>query len=448
MKTLPEEFEIKEKFQSAHERAEVVRLISSYAEAFDEIERTSLDAWLKRIGDARIVLLGECTHGTSEFYKMRSYLTQELILRKGFNIVAIEADWPDVEHLNRFVRHLPRGRIEKKVFTRFPSWMWKNAEFHSFLLWLRQYNSRSYHADRPVNLFGLDFYSLYQSIDTLVQYLDKKDQDLGQLARKQYEPLRPWKDDASQYGWAVAIGKYKECEDEVTSILSKLLEEYASERLSSDEEFMHIFQNASSIANAEEYYRTMYRSSASSWNLRDRHMFETLETILALQGENSKAVIWAHNSHIGNAAATESAERGEINLGQLCKDKYGDASYLIGFGTHKGTVAAARSWGAEVEIKEVKASYPQSMERLFHESQVPSFFLPFQGDVKDALTVRLLQRAIGVVYLPDQELESHYFTTVPSYQFDEYIWFDHTHAVTPLSLSTHGKRGETYPFGL
>jgi protein-L-isoaspartate(D-aspartate) O-methyltransferase len=222
----------------------------------------------------------------------------------------------------------------------------------------------------------------------------------------------------------MALGQAKECEDEVVSVLVKLLESYASEKISNEENFYSLYQNAVSVVDAETYYRSLYQSDAISWNIRDQHMFDTLESILELLGDGSKIIVWAHNSHIGNAAATEMSEQGEFNLGQLCKEKYGDAAYLIGFGTHKGTVTAASSWGGPIEVKEVRASHPESVERLCHDTNTPSFFLPLKTEVAKALHMQLLYRAIGVIYLPENELRSHYLHTILPYQFDEYVWFD------------------------
>lgn len=299
-----------------------------------------------------------------------------------------------------------------------------------------------------MNLYGLDLYNSHQSIDTILSYLDQKDPELARVARQQYGKLLFWGENLSQYGLEAAIGHAKECEDEVVSVLIKLLESYASEKISNEENFYSIYQNAVSIVNAEEYYRSMYQSGVSSWNIRDYHMFETLESILELQEEDAKVIVWAHNSHVGNAAATEMSEQGELNLGQLCKEKYGDKAYLIGFGTHKGTVIAASSWGGPIEVKEVRASQPESVERLFHDTNIPSFFLPLQKEIKEALMIRLLYRAIGVIYLPENEIRSHYLHTILPYQFDEYVWFDHTHALEPTSLKSLPLEPETYPFGL
>jgi protein-L-isoaspartate(D-aspartate) O-methyltransferase len=440
-------FHIQRKLDS-HERAEIVRLIAQAAQPFDQINNASLDELLTRIGDMRIVLLGESTHGTSEFYQMRGRITQELISKKGFNNIAIEADWPDVEQLNRFIRHLPHGLIEKKAFKRFPSWMWKNEEFHSLVRWLRSYHSKLNRPETPVNIYGLDLYNSYQSINTILSYLSQKDPKLAKIAQKQYECLLSWGEDLSHYGLAAASGLMKECEDEVISILIELLERYAAEKILDEENFFPVFQNAVSVVNAEEYYRSLYQSSASAWNIRDQHMFETLETILMLQGEAAKIVVWAHNSHVGNAAATEMSKYRKFSLGQLCKEKYGEQVYLIGFGTHKGTVAATTSWNGALEIKEVKASHPESVERLFHDTGIPSFFLPLQREVKEALMTELLYRAIGVIYLPENERRSHYFHTILPRQFDEYVWFDHTHAIAPISVTSLPQTADTYPFGV
>jgi erythromycin esterase-like protein len=441
--------EARRHFSSPREKGEVIEITRTSAEPFSSTESASFDGLLSRIGDAKVVLLGESTHGTSEFYQMRTRISQELITKKGFNSIAIEADWPDAEQLNRFIRHLPHGLNEKKVFKRFPAWMWKNEEFHSFVTWLRKYNKDvNASGANPVNLFGLDLYNLHHSIEAVLSYLEKKDPKLAQLAKRQYNCLLSWGEDVTNYGWAVESGIGKPCEDEVVAVLLELLELYSKEKSPDSEEFVPVFQNAVSVADAEEYYRAVFHGAAASWNIRDRHMFETLETILTLQGEGTKVIVWAHNSHVGNAAATQMREFGELNLGQLCKERYKEGAYSIGLGTHRGTVAAASYWGGEMKVKEVKASHPESIERLLHDTRIPSFFLPLRGEVKEALMMRLLWRAIGVIYLPETELSSHYLQTLFSDQFDEYIWFDHTHAITPTSLKSLPLQADLYPFGL
>lgn len=433
------------------EPKEIVQIIADGADPFNHIDDAPLDSLIDRLENARIVLLGESTHGTSEFYRMRARITQELIKRLGFNIIGLEADWPDVQALNRHIRHLPHGLIEKKVFTRFPTWMWKNEEFHSLIQWLRHYNGSLENPKKHVNVYGLDLYGLFHSIEVVIDYLDQKNPQLAKLARDRYGCLLPWKEDPSAY--AIAIKEWGiGCREEVLEMLQQLVERKLATSLQEDEEFFNAFQNAKSIVSSEEYYRTLYDSHVSSWNVRDKHMFDTLELLLSTKGKDAKAIVWAHNSHNGNAAATEMGEMGEWNIGELCKKQYGEEAYLIGFGTHKGAVAAASYWGGPMHIKELHASHKESYERLCHETHIPSFVLPLQeksnSDVHHALLSPRLERAVGVIYIPENELRAHYFRAVLPEQFDEYIWFDHTSAVTPLSKE-HPSRGvDTFPFGL
>lgn len=435
------------------DQTELINQIREEAIVFDEISTAPLSDFLNRVGDARVVLLGEATHGTSEFYQMRAQLTQALIAQRGFNIVAIEADWPDAALVNRYVGHVSGGVPEHKAFNRFPQWMWRNQEFHDFVEWLRKYNSNIPSKSNYVGLYGLDLYSLYQSIDNVIRYLDLNHPHLAELARQSYNCLMVWQGSPSDYGLAVLQGENKDCREEALSVLRKLLEVQVAKGLfSEDEEVLDAIQNALLVVNAEKYYRIMWGSSTSSWNLRDGHMFETLNLLLSVKGEGAKAIVWEHNSHVGNAKATEMQARGEINVGQLCKEHYGDAAYLVGFGTHEGTVAAAASWGGPMKIKKVLNSHKESYERLFHETGVGKFFLPllspYQKKVRQGLMMPMLERAIGVIYRPDTERFSHYFHAILPEQFDEYIWFDQTRAITPLSLTAPQGMPDTYPFGL
>ena len=433
---------------------DVARLLREAAEPFDDLETAALDPLLERIGDARVVLLGEATHGTSEFYRMRARITRELVLRKGFNVVAVEADWPDAAKIDRYVRPrarpLPRdGRI---AFERFPSWMWRNREVSDFVEWLRGHNATVREPERQVSFHGLDLYSLYTSIHAVTRYLDEVDPEAARVARVRYGCLTPWEQDPALYGQAALMGRYEACEPGVVSMLAELLKKQGEYELRDGESYLDAVQNARIAANAERYYRVMYYGSRESWNLRDRHMFDTLETLLAFRGAESKAVVWEHNSHIGNAAATEMGARGELNVGQLARERFGQGAYLVGFGTDHGTVAAATDWDGEMEIKAVRPAHLESYERLCHDSEVPAFFLalrePARDEVRDELQSPRLERAIGVIYRPETELQSHYFQAVLPWQFDEYVWFDETRAVTPLGGEELAGVPETYPFGL
>ncbi|MEF8939054.1 MAG: protein-L-isoaspartate(D-aspartate) O-methyltransferase [Salinivenus sp.] len=421
------------------------------ADRFGDLSTADLDALLARIGDARIVCLGEATHGTSEFYRMRARITRALIEEKGFTVVAAEADWPDAAQVNAYVRSLDRSAVPETAFTRFPTWMWANEEVVEFLDWLREYNvSRA--RNQQAGFYGLDLYSLYTSIEAVLEYLDEVDPAAAAVARQRYGCLSPWEHDPAAYGRAALTGQYHECADEAVAMLNDLLDKRLQYRGKDGERFLDAVQNARLVADAEAYYRAMYYGSKNSWNLRDQHMFDTLQEVLDVRGGDAKAVVWAHNSHLGNAAATEMGARGQHNVGQLCRDAYGDDAYLIGFGTDRGTVAAASEWGGPMEVKEVRPAHEESYERLCHESEVPSFLLPLRPahtpELRDALAEERLERAIGVIYRPETELRSHYFQARLPQQFDEYVWFDETEAVTPLTSDAGAGMPDTFPFGV
>ncbi|MGE5170175.1 MAG: protein-L-isoaspartate(D-aspartate) O-methyltransferase [Rudaea sp.] len=425
--------------------------VARTAEAFDDLDDADLAPLLARIGDARVVLIGEATHGTSEFYRMRARISQALIEEKGFSFVAIEGDWPDAARIDHYVRHAEYPPSTWTAFARFPSWMWRNREVRGFVDWLREHNA-GVAARRRVAFHGLDLYSLYNSIRSVVQYLDDVDPPTGRVARQRYGCLTPWQSDPATYAHAALTGHYQTCEREVVAMLTDLLSKQRAYAGRDGERFLDAVQNARLVANAERYYRTMYYGSRASWNLRDTHMFETLEALLAHHGPQSKAIVWAHNSHVGDSAATEMAARGEYNIGRLCRKALGDDAYAIGFGTYCGTVAAASDWDGPMELKRVRPGLDRSYEALCHASDVPRWLLPLRRqaneDLVHDLAAPLLERAIGVIYRPETELASHYFQAVLPRQFDEYVWFDETTAVSPLE--THALAGlpDTYPFGL
>jgi len=426
-------------------------MILDACEPFESIETARLEPLLDRIGDARVVLLGEASHGTSEFYRMRERITRELVKHKGFTFIGIEADWPDAARIDHYVRHLEYPPSEWTAFARFPTWMWRNNEVRRFIDWLRDWNSDRKLQSR-VAFHGLDLYSLYNSIRSILKYLDEVDPDTAQLARRRYGCLGPWQSDPAAYGQAALNDAYHSCEEEVTRMLQDLLTRQARYAEHDGERFMDAVQNARLVTNAERYYRIMYYGSRASWNLRDLHMFETLKMQLSFYGEDSKAIIWAHNSHIGNAAATEMSARGETNIGELCRNEFGDRAYAIGFGTHTGTVAAASNWDSPMEVKKVNPSMPRSYERLFHDTGCPRFLLGLKGlgdsELGQALSRPRLERAIGVIYRPETELASHYFQSILPQQFDEYIWMDETHAITPFKTAELEGLPDTYPFGV
>ncbi len=425
--------------------------IKKSAQVFDTVEEANLDALIERIGNARVVLLGEASHGTSEFYRMRDRITRRLIEEKGFNIVAVEADWPDAARIDDYVRHVDVPPSSWEAFARFPVWMWRNEEMRRFVDWMHEHNRDLPEAQRA-GFYGLDMYSLYNSASRVIEYLDGIDPDLARIARERYGCLSPWESDPAAYGHAALTGKYRACEDDVVKMLTDLFKNQSKLAAHDGEKFLDATQNARLVADAERYYRVMYYGSHASWNLRDTHMFDTLRTLLTFRGAGSKAVVWAHNSHIGDAAFTEMSARGEINIGQLARDAFPQQTCHIGFGTDHGTVAAASNWEGPMEIKNVRPSHAQSFERIFHRTEQPGLILPLRraddASLHDELAKPRLERAIGVIYRPETELASHYFEAKLSRQFDEYIWIDATRAVTPLDAEQMPGLPDLYPFGV
>jgi protein-L-isoaspartate(D-aspartate) O-methyltransferase len=429
----------------------LVKRITDAGEPFGSIDTADLAPLLERIGDARIVLLGEATHGTSEFYCMRERISRELIVKKGFRFIAIEGDWPDATRVDNYVRHLEYPAFEWTAFARFPTWMWRNNEVRDFVNWLREHNAAAKPETR-VAFHGLDLYSLYVSIRSVLSYLDQVDPDAAKVARQRYGCLTPWQGDPATYGHAALTGSYKTCEPHVVRALKDLLEKRVAYAEHDGERFFDAVQNARLVANAERYYRIMYYGSRASWNLRDEHMFTTLKNLLEFYGTASKAIVWAHNSHVGDSAATEMASLGEHNIGRLCRQEFGGSAYLVGFGTNSGTVAAASDWDGPMEIKKVQPALPKSYERLCHATGHACFTLGLRNrtDLTGAqgLGKPQLERAIGVIYRPETERASHYFQAVLPRQFDEYIWFDDTRAVTPFDTAELAGLPDTYPFGV
>jgi protein-L-isoaspartate(D-aspartate) O-methyltransferase len=431
----------------------VAGLIRETAEQLEDIESVDLSPLLERMAGARVVLLGEATHGTSEFYRMRARITRELVQRHGFTIVAAEADWPDAARIDRYARQLPPSSSPWKPFSRFPTWMWRNEEVRGFTEWLRQRNATVQDPGGRTAFYGLDLYSLFTSADAVVRYLESVDAPAANVARQRYGCLTPWQNDPAAYGRAVVTGLFESCEDEVVKVLVDLLARRLEYAVRDGERFLDGAQNAKVVAKAEQYYRVMYRGNVESWNLRDQHMFDTLSALLEFHGPESRAVVWAHNSHLGDAAATEMGARGEHNVGQLCRRALGPKAYLLGFGTDHGTVIAASAWDEPSEVKTVRPADPRSYEALCHQSALPAFLLPLRTPARDAVREELLavrlERAIGVIYRPETELQSHYFAASLPRQFDEWVWFDETNALQPLGTGVP-QRGlpETYPFGL
>ena len=417
---------------------------------------------IKMIGNSHFVLLGEATHGTHEFYKARAEITKRLIREKGFNAVAVEADWPDAYRVNRFVRGENSDADSEEAlggFKRFPTWLWRNADVLDFIGWLRSHNDHLQDEKSKVGFYGVDLYSLHTSIHAVLDYLKKIDPDEARRARSRYSCFEHFGLDAQAYARATSAG-LESCEEEVISQLVELRRRAANYaqrdgRVAADEYFF-AEQNARLVKNAEEYYRSMFYGRASTWNLRDQHMAQTLDALsahLSRENQEAKIVVWEHNSHLGDARATQMRQRGELNVGQLMRQKYGNNAVLVGFTTYSGSVTAASEWDEPPERKLVQPALPESYEAFFHECGIERFFLNLRDNdkIKRDLREPRLERAIGVIYLPESERTSHYFEAHLSEQFDAIFHFDETRAVEPLertNLWAEGEVPETYPSSL
>jgi erythromycin esterase-like protein len=410
-------------------------------------------------------LIGEASHGTHDFYAARAAMTRRLIEEKGFCAVAAEADWPDAYRVNRWVR----GRSEDadaeealRGFQRFPTWMWRNAAVLEFAGWLREHNDRVGDERAKAGFYGLDLYSLYRSIDEVIAYLDAVDPDAAARARERYSCFdHHGTDDGQTYGLAAALGAGDTCEQEVVEQLVDLqrhaLEYARRDGLLAEDDLFYATQNAKVVRDAAEYYRSMFSGRSQSWNLRDQHMTDTLTSLLdhltSQRGTPARIVVWEHNSHVGDARATESAARGELTVGQLLREQHGRGCRNLGFTTYSGTVTAASDWGGPAERKWVRPALAESVEELFHQVGQKEFLITFAASphAARALAAARLERAIGVVYRPDTERQSHYFRARVAEQFDAVIHIDHTRAVEPLERTAQWEAGEfpeTYPFAV
>ncbi|CAG7554396.1 unnamed protein product [Fusarium equiseti] len=447
--------------------------LKSHVTSFTSLSQDSdtITKYFDSFGDCKVLLLGDASHGTSEFYSVRAEITKYMIENHGFNIVAVEADWPGAEHIDRYVRHRPgpgQGTAEttqmaekenrEPPFLRFPTWMWRNMEVHDFVEWMRSYNSGR-EAKEAAGFYGLDLYSMGTSMKAVVEYLDTVDKDMANVARERYIKLMDWSEDPHKYGLESLGTSFKGYEDDVVAMLKDLLKkrmEYSA-ALHDGIEFHSGEQNARVVKDAEQYYKSMYRGRDESWNLRDTHMFDTLKRVLEHRGEGSKAIVWAHNSHVGDARATSmSWASGELNIGELCKKTFGDNALTIGTGTNTGTVAAAQDWDGDMNIMNVRPGLSGSYEELMHATGVGNFVLDLRKGrcdekLRGALCEQRLERFIGVIYKPENEKASHYSYAILPDQFDGYIWFDESKHVGALEVhqpQSPREYHETWPFGL
>ena len=439
---------------SAEEMARAARPITGVADDYDSL--------LDLIGDRRFVLIGEASHGTHEFYRERARITRRLIDDLGFSVVAVEGDWPDAYRVNRYVMGMSTdsdAETALRGFRRFPTWMWRNQDVLGFVQWLRARNEAQAHPAKKARFYGLDLYSLRTSIAAVIEYLDRVDPSEAQQARRRYSCFDHVGAEGQAYGHAVVYQGAAPCENEVVAQLLELrrrsdLYLRRDGWVAEDEQF-YAEQNARLVRDAEEYYHQMYRAEVSSWNLRDQHMAGTLDALidhLDRQSGDTKVVVWEHNSHVGDARATAMGLRGELNVGQLARQQYGGDTALIGFTTFDGWVTAASGWGASTERKRVRPARPDSHEALLHSVGPPQFWLSTTDvPVHDVLDQPRLERAIGVIYRPESELQSHYFEARLARQFDAVIHMDRTRALEPLERTRAWDRGEpseTFPTGL
>ena len=437
---------------------DIVKLIEQSAHALYRLPH-DYKPLLASLANKTFILLGEATHGTREFYQARVDITKYLITHQGLHAIAIEGDWPSAYRVNRYVRWQgadPNANEALSDFKRFPLWMWRNNVILDFVKWLRQHNE-GLPLTQQVGFYGLDMYSLYDSIAAVLEYLDQIDPDAGSQARQHYACLDHG-GNAEQYGYKLRFGHRRSCQEEVARALDNLRQSalaYTREgdEISADDQFQ-AEQNARLIQSAEGYYRQIFDLRANTWNLRDSHMIETLDNLQQHLSQRMKQpariAVWEHNSHIGDARATYMNPRGQHNVGQLARQRYGKRCALIGMTTYAGSVTAASDWDSPAERKRVRTALPESVEAIFHQTRLPRFYLPLQGEVAEAFQKQHLERAIGVIYLPESERISHYFPCRLSGQFDAILHFDETHALEPLDPTSEWIKGEaeTYPFGV
>lgn len=451
--------------------SQTVESIRSAAHALPGLAH-DYDSLLETIGDARFVLLGEASHGTQEFYQARAQITKRLIEEKGFCAVAVEADWPDAYRVNCFARGAHDEESEGVAsaadavealsgFKKFPQWMWRNTTVLSFINWLERHNGEVAASTQQCGFYGIDLYSLSASMQEVIRYLDEVDPEAAKRARERYSCFDHFAHDSQAYGYATNYGGAQPCEDAAIEQLLELqrraTELARSDGTMSEDKHFYAEQNARLVKNAEEYYRSMFRGRSSSWNLRDTHMAETLDALaahLSREGAAAKVVVWAHNSHLGDARATEMGRGGELNVGQLVRQKYGRDAVLVGFSTYSGEVTAASDWDQPGERKRVRPAIEGSYEDVFHEVSTrlgsPDFLLNLRDndEAAQALREERLERAIGVVYRPETERWSHYFHACLPEQFDVVLHFDQTHAVEPLERNVRWEQGEGVPLSI
>lgn len=410
-----------------------------------------LDPLFDKIGNARVVMLGEASHGTHEYYTWRTYITKRLIKEKGFSFVAVEGDWPDCYKINRYIKQDfsedKKAEDLLKTFDRWPTWMWANWEIAALAEWMQLHN-QSLPQNKKIGFYGLDVYSLWESLDAIMKYLEKTDPAALEKATETFQCFEPYKEDGTSYAHATRLVP-ELCENEVLELLNEIqrkLHQYdtGAENVFSTE------QNALIAVNAEKYYRAMVQGHSESWNVRDSHMQETLERLLHFHGQDSKAIVWAHNTHIGDSSATDMADDGMYNIGELSRKKFKEETFLVGFGSYGGSVIAGKSWGAKMQRIIVPDASPNSWENIMHKSGKGNKLI-FMDKLRQTpfAEKRIGHRAIGVVYRPENEKYGNYVPSILPNRYDAFIYIDKTTALHPMNITPHGHQiPETYPFGV
>ena len=429
---------------------ELATEVLDFAEPFESIGRADLDGFLRRASGARVVLLGASTHGTSEFYRMRSRLTRELVSVHGFDFVALEADWGDAARIDRYVRDGDVPESEWTAFARFPRWLWRNTETRELVESLRDYNSGIGERGERVAFHGLDLFGMNASVEKILTYLDGVDPEAAAEARSRYSCLMPWQDEPGRYAGEMSRETFEECEDAVLAELRDLLRKRL-ELPGVSEEFVEAVQNARLVADAERYYRLLYQGGAKAWNVRAKHMLDTLRLLLAHHGPGARGVVWAHNAHAGDASATSMGRKGRRSLGELAREELDKRAYLLGMVTDRGRMVTASRWDGPAETRELPPAREDSWEHLLTRMETPRALLPIHHRAPPAVKERLAdsrpERTVGVVHDPEED-GGDYVQASLSRQFDEVVWFEETGAVTPLDSEQIEGEPDTYPFGV
>ena len=440
-------------FTQKVELDEKMAIISIRQKTLPLLSKADLDPLLKRIGNSRIVMLGEASHGTHEYYMWRTHITRRLIEEKGFNFIAVEGDWPDCYRLNRYIKNYPNaGASAKEVlhtFNRWPTWMWANWEVMALAEYLYTHN-KSLPINNKVGFYGLDMYSLWESMEAIMHYLKAVDPAALKIAEEAYQCFEPYKEEEG-HGYARALKFVPElCENEVIELLKKIQQRLPLYNTDHENVFS-AEQNALVALNAEKYYRSMIHGGPHSWNIRDRHMADTLGRLLQFHGENSKVIVWEHNSHIGDARATDMVDEGLFNIGELARLQHHEKGViLVGFGSYKGSVVAGRSWGAQMQKMEMPSARINSWEYLLHKASSENKLLLMDEFMDDVFMENHIgHRAIGVVYNPQYEQYGNYVPSILPMRYDAFIYLEETHALHPLHFEPDGHQiPQTYPFGV